>query len=258
MFYFERVDYWDNLGTYVVPDYFPDQEWMRDQYKPNTSEMISNYNIYWNYDVQDQNTLDNQEGRVFQAITEPIIENNKKLRNIKNLKQVGINASIGLRKEELTRIEEVLKKLAKGVDTLTGLLGTGTSYESQIEARKGSLLLSSHFITIPKVVVMQGSQLKANQRQILAARKLWDDLHYINSLAEVNGHHNQWLRFENVKVPFCIKDFVSLMENNTGTDAEGRDALIESFKWQVWNDTAVINFRVKEKYTNNLKLKYVE
>jgi len=258
VFYFERVDFWDSIGTFQIPDYFADQEWMRDQYKPNTNDMISNYNIYWAYDVQDQNTLDNQQGRVFQAITEPIIQTNAKLRNIKNLKQVGIEASLGVRKEELTKIEKILKDLAEVVDGLTGVLGNGTSYAALIEARKGSLLLSSHFLTIPKMVVMSGSQLKANQRDILAARKLWDSLHYVNSLAEVNGHHNQWLRFENVKVPFCMEDFVVLTQNNAGKDQGGNDALIESFKWKVWEDTAVINFRIKEKYTNNLKLKYVE
>ena len=256
-FHFERADYWDTSGTYTVGDFFTNQKELKDQYKPNTSEIISNYNIYWAYDTQDQNTLDNQNGRVFQAITEPVTEIDRKLRNIKNLEQVAIQASLGLRKNELTKVEEVVKDVASFIDDLTGVLGGGTSYAAQIEARKGSLLFSSHFLTIPKCVVMGGSKLVKNQRDLLASQRLWNELHFVSSLAEINGHHNQWMRFEKVKVPFCIEDFISLLDNHFCKAPDGRDAMIERLKWKVWDNSATIDYRVKEKYTNNLKIKYV-
>jgi hypothetical protein len=257
VFHFERADNWDSQGNFVIPDFFTDQKALKDVFKPNTSEMISNYNIYWAYDTQDQNTLDRQDGRVFQAITEPNIETNRKYRNIKGLESVGIQASLGLRKDELTKVEEVVKDLAGFVDTLTGLFGSGTNYAQQIEERKGSLLLSSHFLTVPKMVVMKGNKLASNQRDLLSAQRLWNELHYISSLAEVNGHHNQWLRYEKVKVPFCIEDFVSLMDNNYCQDSEGKSAMVERLKWRSWENWAEIDYRIKEKYTDNLKLKYV-
>lgn len=258
VFQFEREDFWDSVGTYEMPDVFTNQATLKDQIKPNTDEIISNYNINWAYDVQDQNTLDNQEGRIFQVITEPNIKVNVDLVNIKRLEEIGIGCSLPLRKDELTKIEEVLKKLAKFVDKVTGFFGSGTSYEAKILGRLGSLLLSSHFITVPKIVAMSGDKLANNQREIFDAKVLWDELHYIRSFVEVNGIHNQWFRFDNVKVPFCWEDFLTLMENNTCLDVNGEENKIENFKWKVWEDFATIDFRVRRKYTNNLKLTYVK
>lgn len=257
VFHFERADHWDSMGAYTIGDYFTNQEDLKDEYRPNASEIKANYNITWAYDTQDQNTLDNSQGMIFQAITEPIVENNKKLRNLKGLETVGIQASMGLRKDNLTKVEDVLKGLAKFVDKVTGILGGGTSYASKIENRKGSLLLSSHFTTIPKVVVMNGGKLAMNQREILSAEKLWEDLHYISSFVEIKGSHNQWLRFEQVKVPFCIEDFITLLDNHFCKTSDGKDAMIETLKWRVWDNTAVIDYRINEKYTENLKIKYV-
>lgn len=258
VFYFERVDFWDSVGNYIIPDFFTDQSQLKDVFKLNTDEIVANYNINWAYDTQDQNTLDNQSGRVFQAILEPNATNKPELVNLKNLQEVGIPCSLGLRKNSLTAVEEVLKGLASFVDSVTGFFGSGTNFGAQIENRKGALLLSSDFLTIPKVVVMQGSKLAKDQREKLAARKLWEDLHFINSFAEVNGEHNQYYRFENVKVPFCLGDFVNLLNNNSCKTTEGEEAKIESLKWTIWENTAIISFRVKKKYTNNLTIKYIE
>lgn len=253
VFHFERADFWENIGNFTVPDYFTDQKDLVDVFKLNVDEVVANYNIHWAYDTQDQNTLDNQVGRVFQAILEPNAVNNQSLVNLKHLEEVYIPCSLGLRKNELTRIEKVAKGLMKIADAFSG-----KNLVSKIENRKGSLLTSSHFFTIPKVVVMEGSKLAKDQRLKLGAKTLWEELHYVNSFAEINGVHNQYYRYEKVKVPFCMGDFVDLLENNNCKTLAGDFAKIESLKWRVWDNTAILDYRVKKKYTNNLKVKYVE
>lgn len=104
---------------------------------------------------------------------------------------------------------------------------------------------------------MSGEKLAMDQRDLLSAKRLWDELHYIRSFVEVNGKHNQWLRYENVKVPFCMESFVALMQNNICLNAEGKECKIENMKWRIWEDYATISYRVREKYTNNLQLKYI-
>lgn len=257
-FRLERWDFWDFAGNFVIGDYFTDQKRLIDKFKPNVDEAVANYNINYAYDTQDQNTLDNQNGRVFQAILEPNVVNNADLVNLKGLQEIGITASLGLRKNELTEIEKVLKELAKAIDAITGAFGNGTNFAADIEARKGSLHISSHFLTIPKLVVMKGGKLAKNQRQIVSARTLWEELHYINSFAEINGEHNQWIRYEKVKVPFCIEDFIDLLDNNFCKTADGQEARVERLKWKIWNDYAIIDYRVKRKYTDNLKIKYID
>lgn len=256
VFIFERQDKFKYPSPYQMPDFFVDQDRLLDPRKHNADEIIANYNIYWALDIQDQNTLDVVDGRVFQAITSPIATKNTELVVIKGLAEIQIPFSMGLRKDNLTTVEKILKTLASVVDGLTGIFGGGTNYGSRIEARVGSLLMSSHFLTSGKVVKMSGSRLAMDQRTILDARQLWENYHFINSFALYNGIHNQYLRFEKQPVPMTIEEFAILMENNQATDAIGNEYEIEKVVYNPYKTTALIDYRVKKLYTNNLKVTF--
>lgn len=258
VFIFERSDFFEIDGGFQIPNFFNNQERLLQQFELNTNEIVSNYNIFWEYDTQDQNTLDDQSGRVFQAITSPVNVVNQRFVSIKNLTQINIPFSQGKEKTKLTDVEKVFKKLAKVVDNLTGLFGGGTNYVSKIEDRVGCLLLSSHFLTTGKVVVMNGSKLANNQREILRAKKLWDEFHFITSFAEVNGVHNQFKIYKQQRIPLRVGEFFELLNNNKITDENGRDIFIDLIKYETDKNSAIIDYRVKEKYTNNLKITYVE
>lgn len=254
VFYFERRDMFDTDTVYQMPDFFTDQERRLDKYQLNTSELASNYNIYYEYDVQDQNTLDDQTGRVFQAVTTPITKVNEKMVNVKGLVQIALPFSQGKEKTSLTAVEKILKTLGQLVDTVTGIFGGGTNFAGKIEDRIGSLLLSSHFLTIGKEVVMAGSKLAANQRALLDVRLLWDDFHYINSFAEYQGVHNQAIIYKEAPVSMTLQEFDLLLNNNKGTDALGREYRIDKIIYRPFAGKAKIDFRLKQKYTNNLKI----
>lgn len=254
VFQFERKDSFETPSVYQMPNFFTNQERLLEQYQLNTSEIVSNYNIYWQYDVQDQNTLDDQTGRIFQAITSAAMTQNEKLVTIKNLAQIAIPFSVGKEKTTLTGVEKTLKTLAKLVDNLTGIFGGGTNFAAKIEERIGSLLLSSHFLTVGKVVVMQGGKLADNQRGVLSARNLWDKHHFINSFAEYHGVHNQYIRFKDAPVPMTLEEFGLILDNNIATDSEGKEYKIEKVIYRPEKGSAKIDFRVKYKYTNNLKI----
>lgn len=256
VFMLERKDKFIFPSPYKMPDFFNDQERILDSFKLNTDEMVSNYNIFYQLDVQDQNTLDNQEGRVFQAITSPIQVVNKDFVTIKNLTEIQIPFSLALYKSELTTIEKIAKTLGGIVDGLTGIFGGGTNFRSQINSRIGSLLTTSHFSTVGRVVKMSGTKLAKNQREILGVQNLWDNYHFINSFAEYQGEHNQYYRYESQPVPMTIKEFAILLENNNATDQEGNEYIIEKVVYNPFKTTAVIDFRVKKKYTNNLKITF--
>jgi hypothetical protein len=257
VFTFQRKDKFIFPSPYQMPSFFNNQERILDGVQFNTDEMVSNYNIYWALDIQDQNTLDVVDGRVFQAITSPLNVKNREFVMIKNLYEISIPFSLGLEKTDLTTVEKILKQLAKVVDGLTGVFGRGTRFESQIDNRIGSLLLSSHFLTAGKVVKMAGAKLANRQRVELDAKILWDKFHCVNSFAEYQGQHNQFWRYKNQPVPMTIKDFAILMENNQSADANGQEYSIEKIVYNPNATTAVIDYRVKKKYTNNLQIKIV-
>lgn len=257
VFIFERKDYWQNLNGEVLPAVFTDQKRLLNSFVPNTQEFKANYNIHYQYDTQDQNTLDDTTGLTFQAITKPNVVNNPKLVNMKGLEEISIPFALGKRKDEFTTLEKFARDVFKFVDNLTGIFGGGTNFANKIEARIGALLLSSHFISVPKIVKMSGGKLAPNQREQLGADKLWDLYHFINSFAEINGIHNQYLRYPPVRIPITEQQILTIFENHFTTTPDGKRAMIERLVWQPYKGTAIVSYRVNEKYTENLNVNFI-
>lgn len=258
IFQFEQEIYWKDKSSFVIPMTYDDQEKMQNILDFNTEQSFANYVLSYGFDGEDQNTLDNQEGRIFQVIAEPKIVKEKKYVNIKGLVEIQIPFSMGLEKKKLTVIETVLKDLLSGVDGFLSIIGKSSNLKSKITNRLDCLLLSSHFTAMPKVVVMNGSKLKTDQRKLLSCRNLFDTYHFSKSFAEYKGHHNQWRKFPERTIPFSKEDFVLLGESNYCTLSTGEEARIDYLKWNPYRGTAVIKGRVKYIYTNNLKLREIE
>ncbi len=253
----ERIDKFETESNYVIPSFFENQTRLFDSYGFNTEEMAANYNILFSLDIQDQNTLDDSTGRVFQAITSPITVTDEKLVNIKGLSQVVVPFSLGKTKTSLTAVEELAKDLGSVVDNLTGIFGGGTNYATKVKNRVGSLLMSSHFLTTGKVVAMQGDKLATNQRDFISASLLWEKYHFVNSFADINGIHNQFWIFKDLQVPMTLKEFSLLIDNNKIKDSDGNDCFIDKMDYKPYENTATLDYRVRKKYTNNLKIEYV-
>ena len=255
-FIFERRDFFDKSSGYVIPDTFTNQDALFDTNGFNTDEIKANYNINWAFDQQDLNTLDNQVGRIFQATLSPKVTINQNLTSLSGLEEVAIPISLAVRKDSLTAVEEVVKALASALDSLAGQLGNPQSLSGKINSRIGAMHTSSHFSTIPKMVVMGGSSLQLDQRSIMAARKLWDDYHFINSFKPINGKHNQYWLYREQKIPFCFEDFTTILDNNQVETASGEIAEIESLEWNIWDNFATISYRVNRIYDNNFQITF--
>ena len=256
-FIFERRDYFQKTAGYVIPDTFTDQDKLLDSNGFNTDQLKSSYNINWNFDSQDMNTLDNQDGRVFQAVLSPKITINAKLTTLTGLQEIPIPFSMGVRKDSLTAIEEIVKALVSAADALTGQLGNPQSLSGKINSRIGAMHTSSHFSSSPKMVVMGGNSLQMDQRELMSARNLWNNYHYINSFKQINGKHNQYWLYKEQKIPFCFADFVQLLDNNQVETVSGEAAEIESLEWEVWDNFATISYRVNRIYDDNFNITYL-
>lgn len=255
IFRLERWDYWEIDSSFVVPNVWTDQKRQLDKISFNTDEIVSNYAIDWAFDTQDQNTLDDQRGRLFQATMDQITTTNPKLKNIKNLIEIDIGMSMATRKRELTDIEEFAKDVAEVIDEVTGAFGNGTNYAQQIDDRVDTLHLSSHFLTLPKVVVMDSSKLKEGQRSLLSATRLYNELHEINSFVPTSsGKHNQWWIPDEIEAGVCEVELKKIIKSNFCTTKDGKKARIDKLVWRPYSNSAKINYRVNELYTNNLKV----
>ena len=140
---------------------------------------------------------------------------------------------------------------------MTGQLGNSQSLSGKIANRVGAMNISSHFLSIPKIVAMSGSNLQVGQREILSASNLYDNYHFINSFKPTNGIHNQYWLYKEQKIPVCFDDFVSLLDNNQVQTKDGETAEIETLEWNVWEDFAVISYRVNRLYDDNFELTFL-
>jgi len=259
VFQFERWDYWKDKGTYTIPSTFIDQDNYRNPHKKNTDSLKSNYVIGWETDIEDKNTLDNKNGLVYQVITTQKAIANPDLSTLKGLENVNVPFSMAVRKDKLTAIEEVLKVFLQAADFLSGQLDQPNSFAAQFSARIGSMHLSSHKTTKPKMVVMAGATLAKNQRQIMAASKLWSDYHYINSfVTQSDGSNNQQFIYEEQKIPFCFENFVSLGGNPYQNTENGESAKIKEIVWNYEANTATISYNVFRVYDDNLKETFLD
>lgn len=259
VFQFERRDFWQDQSSYVIPNTFTNQQDARNETTVNTNEIKANYVIKWDKDQQDLNTLDNPSGRVAQIVTYPKSVSNPDLVNLKGKTDVDIPFSMATRKNALTEIEKALKLFLDAADFLTGQLGQPQSFGSQFSKRVGAMHLSSHFLSVPKMVVMNGDSLALNQRDLLSARKLWDNYHSIESfVTNAEGDNNQQLIYSEQTIPFCFEDFVSLINNNYCETENGERAEIETLNWVVESNSAVITYRVYRVYDTNLKIDILE
>ena len=140
---FERRDYWQGRGGYVIPSVFGSQDRRFSPYRFNTDELVSNYLISFIYDTQDQNTLEEKQGRTFQAVTELQSVNNPNFVKLQGLKEAALPLSLGTKKTELTAVEEALKAFLLIADSLASLFAAKKP-STAITGRIGALSLSSN------------------------------------------------------------------------------------------------------------------
>ena len=202
--------------------------------------------------VSDENTLDNK-GRVFQAVTDVNTVKNRKHLKLKGLTQVTIPFALGTRKSDFTNVEKALKGLFNVVDVLAKLFRLPLP-STLITSRLGSLSLSNHSTTVPKILQLQGGKLAAQQDVKVGAESLWDGYHYTESFAPVNGASNQRVIYEGQDIPFCLEDLDKVLASRFCNTADGRSAEIKSIEWLPEQEKATISYEVEQIYTNNLKL----
>ena len=115
--------------------------------------------------------------------------------------------------------------------------------------------MENDFINVPKLVMLTSNKPETNIKvnklnaSVINSIYFWEKYHKINSFIENNQY-----KIYTIEVPFCIEDYYKLKLNNRIIDTDGiTEGEIISVKWNVYNQTANINYKLKKQYTNNLK-----
>jgi len=249
----ENDPFWVKTSNYVLPDVIDVEEITR----YNTDELKANILLAFETDTSDEWTIENFTGANFEVITTPKTITNDKFVLIKNLDETRFNLALGNRKDELTDIEEALELLASAADKIINLFGGNFSLAGAIQGRKGMLKQWNNIHNLAKLIVIENSRLPKNHRDQLSARHLWEEYHNYKSFVE-NDFEKQRKIYTDVGIGFGLEDFLTLIDNNYFTTADGRTGKITKFTWNVSKDSAKADFWIENKYTENLQQTLIE
>lgn len=127
------------------------------------------------------------------------------------------------------------------------------------------LLLEKDAVNVPKLLLMEADyynwkdeafvKLDTRNDLIINAFYLYKTFYDIDTFTGTN--HNQH-KIYTVNVPFCYDDYILVKNNNIIYDSDGiTKATIISLKWNIYEQTAEIEYKVREKYTDNLESKTI-
>lgn len=258
--FFEQKIYWQNQASYTLPN-------IKTSTLPNgynADELSSNLFFTYALDDSDLNTYDEYKGTNAQIIVQPNSYIDKKNILLKHIKEVRTPFALGKRKETLTVIEDRLNEIINlGSRAINGVInlinnasnvfGSGLNLP-QITAnifnnRIGALKLSSDFIGVNKLVLLSNdNNISSDAKKYLNADSILNTFHAFK--LATNG--NQYYTYKNREIPMCCSDFKKIKGNNIITTFEQQMGRIDSLKWNLYKETAIINYRIKRNYTNNL------
>lgn len=289
--HFEVKDFFINQSTYTLPNI---QRKNADPHKTNACELTGNYLIIHQLDDQDTNTYDLYEGTSCYMTLSPNAVSNQKNVLLKGVTEKRLNMALAKRKTQLNGIEKLFSHIYSEIYNLIGggngamsfaiqaiiqqlqLISQMTGGQTPVfnlllnpsnpfAARIGMMLLSNDFTGVQKVCIIDSAgKLVSNNDVLTSARYLMDNYHYRNfalrtkdALGNTANDHNQWLIYEDKEIPFCCEEYKKVLNNNYGKTYNQKNMKIKTLIWNPYKETARITYRVKEKYTTNLKNSYV-
>lgn len=254
----ENDTFWFDTASYVLPSNIE-----LEKYRYNIEDLKANFIISYLYDYSDewtmpnsrQRPLDNNDkdfeskqfdkGVAYELLTDISNPINPKYKQNKGLKEVRIPLALGQRKNSLSALEISLKALFGVVDLVIKLFG-GKTFAEKIDEHKGHLIISAPSFNIAKNIPIQNGLIPQNSRDLISAQTLYNN-YQVNSF-KTNPTYSQRKVFENIKIPFDMADFMSIIVNSYFTTEDGKKGKFTKLEWSVDKDYAVADFWIAEQY----------
>jgi hypothetical protein len=127
------------------------------------------------------------------------------------------------------------------------------------------LLMENDMVDIPKLMLIDEStnpvetNINSNNANIINSEFLYDNFHYLRNFA-ITGerpHGNQYKIYSATGVPFCWNDYQLLKNSNRLQDSDGREGELISCRWNIEGQTAEIEYKINEAYTNNIEVEII-
>jgi hypothetical protein len=286
---FERVDYYNGTPQFNLPNI------INDDYTLNTDEFVSNMLISYQTDLSESNTISNFLGTSYQAIFKPQTVINQNFVLMKGMKRIELDYALGKRKNELTKVEEIVKDLAQFIDVLIAgtafVINTFVSVINAIldginaivdffEAVGGLVGFEFDVPDIPNIEPFEPetfADIIDNRIGMLLLEKdsfLIDKILFLTSGYKLNPSqpsaklvYQNYYEFEHFKqyklknwngIPFTLNDYIQVKYNPRAITPDGIVAKLVSLRFNLWDKRANVISKEPYIYTNNLIKTYIE
>ena len=223
----KRWDEFTLLADDILKDNFNNQEDLLNRYTYNTDELVGNYNVFYQTDPSELNTLDGST-LAFQ----------KSYTGVKGLTQIAIPFAQAKNKLTRTDLENDLGLIQRTIHRIVNLFGNNNSNTTTINSKLGALLVSKPVFNIDKIAFIRGRNIDT-----ISASYWWDNWHYVNG-ADVN----QWKQYDVTPVEMTFTQFRKLINNNYIIASDGKTVEVTGATYTPHTNTANIEYREKTKY----------
>lgn len=256
--------WWLQNSTYVLPDI------LQESIVTNANELISDKLITFKADAKDVNSFENFLGHTYEIRTRAGSVADQRNVLLNGFSRIDIPYDLPNRKNKLNNFEQFAFNLLDKIDEIINVFVTlaqslqGNPQTSPnnltgfISQRIGCNILETDYLHVPKIMKLNSQlRLSTNQRDFWSAKYLYDNYHNKGSFV-LNNYGNQYYIYKGVRVPFGFEEFNQLTQNSYFYNQNGDLCKLEQISWNVSQDFALIDYRVKTKYTTNLVEEYIE
>ncbi len=250
--------FWVKTSTYKLPGDPNGKGLLYETITYNTNEFRANRLIQFLTDVSDEWTVNNFKGTNFEVITTPIQSDEDKNILMKGLDNVQIPCALGNRKDKLNLVEVAVKAVAAAADTVINAFGGNSKLADKVKNRVGMLKVGTNSHSVAKLLFLDSNQkLPVNHRDVFSAKVLYNKYHNEKSFV-ANSFGGQYQLFRDVRVPFGFTQFLQLINNSHFTNFDGRLGKVDSIKWKIGADSAIMDYRIQEPYSRNMQETFIE
>ena len=151
---------------------------------------------------------------------------------------------MGMRKNELTIVEKIVKGLLNLIDNVINIFGGNGNNSALVENRIGAMAISQAYYSQTKLVYSINKKIPSDWIEKQQASAIYDNYHQINEI-QVNGYKV----VNDAPVRLTANDFVSLLNNNFA-QIDGIVCEILSIKFNDEKSLANITYRIPFNYAN--------
>lgn len=234
-------DYWTKKATYNMPDVLQESK------KYNTGELVANKLFAFDTDSLDSWTLADFTGTNFEVITSATNPQNEAF--LSGLNEVRYNTCLASRKDKINALEIAVSLFAGIIDTIVNLFGGNSNLQQSATSSEGVMRVSQNNHSKPKLLWLEGGQV-ATQRDKISAKISYENYHSYDSF--VLDNYNGQKQIFRGRVGFGLDDFVKLSENSYFYTNDNKLAQAIKIEWAIGLDYAVIDYFVREPYTERL------